>query len=119
MQPASSTDGNGRAGSIPEGARIRLKRDVVLPPPIDPRTGKEIKLTKQQQRLADAIVACLRTYGAIVVDRAAVPTLYAQRDVTDGLISGNELQGLLLGDFEVLPLGHRYHLPAGRATSST
>lgn len=111
VQPASSTDGNGRARSLPEGARIRLKRDVVLPPPRDPRTGKVIKLTKQQQRLADAIVACLRTYGAIVVDRAAVPTLYAQRDVTDGLIRGNELQGLTLDDFEVMPLGQRYRYP--------
>lgn len=111
VQPASSTDGNGRARSLPEGARIRLKRDVVLPAPRDPRTGKVIKLTKQQRRLADAIVACLRTYGAIVVDRAAVPTLYAQRDVTDGLIRGNELQGLTLDDFEVMPLGQRYHYP--------
>ncbi|GAB6986923.1 hypothetical protein [Nocardioides pyridinolyticus] len=111
VQPASSTDGNGRARSIPEGARIRLKRDVVLPQPVDPITGKKIKLTAQQQRLADAIVACLRTYGAIVVDRAAVPTLYAQRDVTDGLIRGNELQGLTLQDFEVLPIGKTYHYP--------
>ncbi len=111
VQPASSTDGNGRFGAVPEGARIRLKRDVVLPAPIDPRTGKPIKLSKQQQRLADAIVACLRTYGAIVVDRAAVPTLYAQRDVTAGLLSGNELQGLRLSDFEVLPLGRRYQYP--------
>jgi hypothetical protein len=130
VQPASSTDGTGRPGSVPEGARIRLKRDVVLPAPIDPRTGKEIKLTKQQQRLADAIVACLRTYGAIVVDRAAVPTLYAQRNVTDGLIAGNELQGLLLDDFEVMPLGAKHRYPpetdnttvdpsAGPSSSST
>jgi hypothetical protein len=111
VQPASSTDGNGRPRSIPEGARIRLKRDVVLPQPRDPITGKLIKLTKQQRRLADAIVACLRTYGAIVVDRAAVPTLYAQRDVTDHLLTGNELQGLTIQDFEVLPLGQRYHYP--------
>jgi hypothetical protein len=111
VQPASSTDGNGRFRSLPEGARIRLKRDVVLPPPVDPHTGKRIKLTKQQQRLADAIVACLRTYGAIVVDRAAVPTLYAQRDVTDGLLTGNELQGLTLDDFEVLPLDRIYPYP--------
>ncbi|GAA1137254.1 hypothetical protein [Nocardioides aquiterrae] len=111
VQPASSTDGTGRRTSIPEGARIRLKRDVVLPPPRDPVTGKLIKLSKQQQRLADAIVACLRTYGAIVVDRAAVPTLYAQRDVTDNLIRGNELQGLTIQDFEVLPLGQPFHYP--------
>lgn len=111
VQPASSTDGTGRNTSIPEGARIRLKRDVVLPAPRDPITGKLIKLTKQQQRLADAITACLRTYGAIVVDRAAVPTLYAQRDVTDNLLRGNELQGLTIQDFEVLPLGQHYHYP--------
>ncbi|MGB0098715.1 MAG: hypothetical protein WBP61_00410 [Nocardioides sp.] len=111
VQPASSTDGNGRPASIPEGARIRLKRDVVLPQPVDPVTGKKIKLTKQQRRLADAIVACLRTYGAIVVDRSAVPTLYAQRDVTSNLIKGNELQGLTLNDFEVLPLGQTFHYP--------
>lgn len=111
VAPASSTDGNGRAASIPEGARIRLKRDVVLTPPRDPRTGEVIKLTKQQQRLADAIVACLRTYGAIVVDRAAVPTLYAQRDVTAGLLEGNELQGLRLDDFEVMELGRRHPYP--------
>ena len=101
VQPASSTDGNGRPASIPEGARIRLKRDVVLPQPRDPITGKLIKLTKLQQRLADAIV----------VDRAAVPTLYAQRNVTDSLIKGNELQGLTLQDFEVLPIGQTYHYP--------
>ena len=111
VQPASSTDGNGRPSSIPEGARIRLKRDVVLPKPRDPITGKLIKLTKAQQRMSDAIVACLRTYGAIVVDRAAVPTLYAQRNVTDTMIKGNELQGLTLNDFEVLPIGQTYHYP--------
>lgn len=111
VQPASATDGNGRLRSVPEGARIRLKRDVVLPQPVDPITGKPIRLTKSQQRLADAIVACLRTYGAIVVDRAAVPTLYAQRDVTEGLIRGNELQGLTLNDFEVLPVGQTFHYP--------
>jgi hypothetical protein len=123
VQPASSSDGNGRTTSLPEGARIRLKADVVLPQPVDPRTGKTIKLSAQQQRLADAIVACLRTYGAIVVDRAAVPTLYAQRDVTSGLIRGNELQGLRLDDFEVMQLGRRYQYPpdsevtAGDSTS--
>lgn len=111
VQPASATDGNGRVSSVPEGARIRLKRDVVLPTPVDPITGKRIKLSKSQRRLADAIVACLRTYGAIVVDRAAVPTLYAQRDVTEGLIRGNELQGLTLDDFEVLPIGQTFHYP--------
>lgn len=116
VQPASTTDGNGRTTSLPEGARIRLKVDVVLPPPVDPRTGREIVLSAQQQRLADAVVACLRTYGAIVVGRAAVPTLYAQRDVTAGLLRGNELQGLRLGDFEVVDLGARHRYPPDSET---
>lgn len=111
VQPASSTDGNGNELSIPEGARIRLKADVVPPRPTDPRTGEPIKMTAQQRRYADAIVAALRTYGAIVVDRAAVPTLYAQRDVTATYLDGNELQGLHLDDFEVIKLGKRYAYP--------
>ena len=111
VQPASSTDGNGRPASIPEGARIRLKRDVVLPRPIDPITGKPIPLNRQQKRLSDAIAACLRTYGAIVVGRSGVPTLYAQGNVPDNLLRGNELQGLTLDDFEVMPLGKTYRYP--------
>ncbi|MCR6030193.1 hypothetical protein GGQ22_01895 [Nocardioides sp. zg-579] len=109
VQPASSTDGNGSADSLPEGARIRLRADVVPQPPIDPETGRPVRLTAQQQRLADAIVVALRTYGAIVVDRARVPTLYAQRDVTADLIRGNELQGLFLDDFEVVELPAQRH----------
>ena len=111
VQPASATDGNGRVTSLPEGARIRLKANVAVPIPLDPVTGKEIKLTAQQRRMSDAIVAALRTYGAIVVDRAAVPTLYAQRDVTRDMISGDELRGLHLEDFEVIELGRKYQFP--------
>ncbi|NYD56474.1 hypothetical protein BKA08_000712 [Nocardioides marinisabuli] len=111
VQPASSTDGNGLADSLPEGARIRLRADVVPERPRDPATGKLIRLTDQQRRMADAIVLALRTYGAIVVDRAEVPTLYAQRDVTSGLLEGNELQSLDLTDFEVVELGERYRYP--------
>jgi len=111
VQPASATDGNGRVTSLPEGARIRLKANVAVPRPVDPNTGKPIKLTAQQRRMSDAIVAALRTYGAIVVDRAAVPTLYAQRDVTNDMISGNELLGLHLEDFEVVKLGKKYKFP--------
>lgn len=111
VQPASATDGNGRVTSLPEGARIRLKADVAVPRPVDPVTGKRIRLTAQQRRMSDAIVAALRTYGAIVVDRAAVPTLYAQRDVTNDMISGNELIGLHLEDFEVIELGKKYQFP--------
>lgn len=112
VRPASSTDGNGRSSSLREGARIRLKADVVLRRATDPDTGKKIKMTAQQRRVGDAIVAALRTYGAIVVDRAAVPTLYAQRDVSSSLLVGNELQGLTLDDFEVVKLGSTYEYPA-------
>ena len=97
--------------SLPEGARIRLRADVVVPDPTDPLTGERIRLTEQQRRYVDAIVAALRTYGAIVVDRAVVPTLYAQRDVTTDLLRGNELQGLHLSDFEVTQLGERITYP--------
>lgn len=111
VQPASSTDGNGRQKSLPEGARIRLKADATLSAPVDPVTGEPIPMTAQQRRYADAIILALRTYGAIVVDRAAVPTLYAQRDVTGDMLQGNELQGLHLEDFEVLEVGKRYEYP--------
>lgn len=117
VQPASSTDGNGRETSIPEGARIRLRADVVFNRPIDPRTNKPIRLTAQQQRYADAILAALRTYGAIVVGRAAVPTLYAQRDVTATFLDGNEIQGLRLDDFEVIKLGRLYQYPPDDAVN--
>lgn len=117
VQPASSTDGNGRVKSLPEGARIRLKADVTIEDPVDPVTGKAIPMTDQQRRYADAIVLALRTYGAIVVDRAAVPTLYAQRDVTADLLRGSELQGLHLDDFEVVKLGKRYAYPPDETTA--
>jgi hypothetical protein len=119
VQPASSTDGNGDADAVPEGARIRLKADVVPERPRDPRTGKLLKFTAQQRRMADAIVLALRTYGAIVVDRAEVPTLYAQRDVTADLIRGNELQGLTLDDFEVVDVGQRYPYPPTEGRTAT
>jgi hypothetical protein len=120
VPPASSTDGNGELGSLPEGARIRLKDNVTLRQGRDPMTGALIPLTAQQRRTADAIVAALRMYGAIVVDRAAVPTLYAQRDVSDTLI-GNELQGLTLDDFEVvtMPKEQVYPAPAAAAGLSS
>ena len=102
IQPASSTDGNGLENSLPEGARIRLRADAIIPAPVDPESGKPIKLSRAQKAMRDAIQVALRTYGAIVVDRAAVPTLYAQRDVTATLLNGNELQGVDLEDFEVI-----------------
>lgn len=102
VQPASATDGVGDERSLPQGARIRLRPGVSVESP--PGTSRA---------LTQAIVRALRTYGAIVVDRAAVPTLYAQKDVTARLVRGDELQGLHLDDFEVMPLGRRYAYPPG------
>ena len=105
VQPASVTDGNGRLESLPEGARLRLKAGVAFTAPQDPKTGRPRRLSRAQRRVGDAIVAALRRYGAIVVDRAAVPTLYAQRDAVDSMLTGAELEGLHLNDFEVIELG--------------
>ena len=68
VQPASSTDGVGDLNSLPEGARIRLKAGATLGR-LPPRTNV---------RAAQAIFQALRRYGAIVVDRSRVPTLYAK-----------------------------------------
>ncbi len=115
VQPASSTDGNGDlaslprdAASLPEGARIRLRPGVTLG-----------RLPGGDNRgLAQMILRALQTYGAIVVDRSAVPTLYAQKDVTAGLLRGNELQNIHLTDFDVLKLGTRYQYPPPPAGQS-
>ena len=115
VQPASSTDGNGTTNSLPEGARLRLKAGVTFQNPVNPQTGNPIPLTPQQQRYASAILYALRHYGAIVVGRAAVPTLYAQRDVTSNLLMGNELQGITLEDFNVLALPPRIQDTEGPA----
>lgn len=112
VPPASTTDGNGRVTSLPEGARIRLREGVVLRPARDPRTGRALPLTAEQRRRADAVVASLRMYGAIVVDRASVPTLYAEKGALSDELVGNELQGLTLDDFEVVQLPGRQRYPA-------
>jgi hypothetical protein len=96
VSPASTTDGNGATDSLPEGARIRLKAGVQLNP--------GAPLGRQRQRLAQALMWTLRNYGAIVVGRAAVPTLYAQGNVTSSMLVGNELQSLHLTDFQVVQL---------------
>jgi hypothetical protein len=130
VQPASLTDGNGAASSLPEGARLRLKASVTLASLLRALPGGT------DRRASTTIYTALRTYGAIVVDRSAVPTLYAQlttgwttplRDshgittAPDGttelpadernnpryvtpLLRGTEVTGLRLSDFEVVRL---------------
>lgn len=105
VAPASSTDGDGPVGSLPEGARIRLSPSFRLR---DLPRGTD-------RRVADALIAALVRYGAIVVDRAVVPTLYAQRDVSARYLAGNLLRSLKLSDFEVVAMPHRYTYPAGAA----
>jgi hypothetical protein len=101
VQPASRTDGVGRLQSLPEGARVRLRAGVRL----RPRRGTN-------RRAFQAIVNALKTYGAIIVDRAAVPTLYAQKNASyRGLLPGNALQGTKLSDFQVIALGTRFADP--------
>jgi hypothetical protein len=99
VQPASTTDGVGPEDSLPEGARIRLKPGVHL-------TG----LAGGQLRYANVVLEALKKYGAIVVDRATVPTLYAQRDAVSGLLSGGDLSSLRLADFEVVRLPVLLHV---------
>jgi hypothetical protein len=72
VQPASLTDGNGATASLPEGARLRLKASVSLSSLLRAIPGGT------DRRASTIIYTALRTYGAIVVDRSAVPTLYAQ-----------------------------------------
>lgn len=158
VQPASSTDGIGSVTSLPEGARIRLRRDVTLRsiqrrftdlrcnnPLFGLRDGRRRELCTRyrfqgsNQRAATALIEALHRYGAIVVDRARVPTLYAQmnadwsrplRDSSGNLLNprgrrfargerrfstpllrGNELQGIRLVDFEVVDLPERIPWP--------
>jgi hypothetical protein len=92
VQPASATDGNGQATSLPEGARIRLRADryeEMLRLPVcgpgrnldaqgDPRS--DCLPPRTNRRAARAILTALRDYGAVVVDRSRTPTLYAKQN---------------------------------------
>lgn len=105
VQPASVTDGVGRSKSLPAGARIRLRADVSI-------NQKDLRVLKgQRRRSADAVLTALRTYGAIVVDRSAVPTLYAPLGTSPKILRGSELSWLKLSDFEVISLPQIYKDP--------
>lgn len=105
VQPASVTDGVGKEKSLPAGARLRLRADVTV-------NEKALRsLRGQRRRSADAILTALRTYGAIVVDRAAVPSLYAPLGTSSKILRGSELSWLRLSDFEVISLPRIYKDP--------
>jgi hypothetical protein len=81
VQPASATDGNGRFSSLPEGARLRLKANFNVGEALH-RSCTKTLVTEclpggVSTSSARAILTALRNYGAFVVDRGAVPTLYA------------------------------------------
>lgn len=108
VQPASVTDGVGNGASLPAGARIRLNANVTADDRDrtnnDGEGQKDVPLTGARRRSAESILVALRQYGAIVVDRAAVPTLYAPRGTSAQVIAGPELSWLTLDDFEVVEL---------------
>lgn len=98
VPPASSTNGGGAEGAAPQGARLRLRAGVRL----GDRTPGGRALSRQQERARDAILVALRRYGAIVVDRATVPSLYARSGISPEALLGDELSALDLQDFEVV-----------------
>ena len=104
VQPASVTDGNGEPDSLPAGARIRLRANVTA-------DDRDVRVRGARRRSAESILVALRQYGAIVVDRAAVPTLYSPRGTSDAVIQGSELSWLTLDDFEVIALPTLYQDP--------
>ena len=116
VQPASRTDGTGSLRSVPEGARLRL------------RPGAEKKLTHTfvrngtERETARTIITALERYGAIVVDRSAAPTMYAQRNADwNKILPLNLLQDIPLSRFDVLKLGRIYLDPpkSGEAQTPT
>ena len=104
LQPASSTDGTGATTSLPQGARLYLRPAFRLTRPVDPVTGSREEWTPEVQLRAMLLVRALKTYGAIVVDEAPVPTLYVERTEAgqDPLLSGDELAAIGLDDFLVV-----------------
>ncbi len=115
VQPASVTDGVGKGQSLPAGARIRLRANVTAEDrdlADNNRDGKpDVRLKGANRRSAESILVALRKYGAIVVDRAAVPTLYAPRGTSPSIIAGPELSWLTLDDFEVIDLPELFQDP--------
>lgn len=109
VQPASRTDGTGSIRSVPEGTRLRLRK------------GSEKLLTHTfvrngtERDNARTIITALERYGAIVVDRSAAPTMYAQRNADwNRILPLNLLQDIPLSKFDALELGRVYLDPPKR-----
>jgi hypothetical protein len=127
--PAGTTNGLAQRNSLPQGARIRLKPSayrrlnqrrvrsnrIVT---INGRRQRSKAIIVQEGRRkrskgATAVLQALYTYGAIIVDRADSPTLYAQRNADyRNLLASNSLSELKLRDFEVVSLGRVFRDPA-------
>jgi len=106
VQPASRTDGTGLPTSIPEGARMRLK------PGAEKALTKRFVRNKDQRRVARTIITALERYGAIVVDRSAAPTLYAQKNANwTNILPLNLIQQIGLNRFEVVEAGQTFFDP--------
>jgi hypothetical protein len=103
VPPASTTNGlASRTKAIPEGARLRLRGEALT------RLQRSASTSRSRDPGALTVAQALYTYGAIVVDRANAPTLYAQRNGNYvGYLRENALSELQLTDFDVLPLGRR------------
>jgi len=127
--PAGTTNGLAPRNSLPQGARIRLKPSAYRRMnqrrvrsnriiTVDGRRQRSKAIIIQDGRRkrskgATAVLQALYTYGAIIVDRADSPTLYAQRNADyQGVLSANSLSELKLTDFEVVSLGRIYRDPA-------
>lgn len=127
--PAGTTNGLASRQSLPQGARIRLKpssyrrlqqrrvrSNRIVTIDGRRRRSREIIIQdgrRKRSRGATAVLQALYTYGAIIVDRANSPTLYAQRNADySGLLAANSLSELKLTDFEVVSLGRVYTDPA-------
>lgn len=85
------------ASNIPEGARLRLKASV------------DVAARCNGNRACAIIGTALQTYGAYMVDKAGVPTLYAEvltgRSATwSGLLHRTDARVWLATDFELLAL---------------
>jgi hypothetical protein len=127
--PAGTTNGLAPLDSLPQGARIRLKPSAYRRfNQLRFRSNRIIRVNgrrvrskriivrdgrRKVSRGTRAVLQALYTYGAIIVDRADSPTLYAQRNADySNLIRSNSLSELKLTDFEVVRLGTVYRDPA-------